>query len=125
MAGHAVSQSSSAAGAIPSLTPEQLATMTPEEKDRWWYQNLYQGDRMPQLTGRAVVMGGLLGMLMSLSNLYTTVKLGWAFGVAITACVLSFVIWNAIRALTGGSLSRMSILENNCMASTASAAGYS
>lgn len=111
--------------AAEPLTQEQLATMTPEEKDRWWYQNVYQGDRMPQLTVRAVVMGGLLGMLMSLSNLYTTVKLGWAFGVAITACVLSFVIWNAFRAVSGGRLSKMSILESNCMQSTASAAGYS
>src|SRR5262249_55559430 len=40
-------------------------------------------------------------------------------------CVLSFVIWNAVRAVTGGAVSQMSILENNCMQSTASAAGYS
>src|SRR5262249_859515 len=52
-------------------------------------------------------------------------KLGWLFGVAITACVLSFVIWNLLRALSGGRLSPMTILENNCMQSTASAAGYS
>ncbi len=70
-------------------------------------------------------MGGVLGMFMSLSNLYTTLKLGWSFGVAITACVLSYTIWNALRALTGGALSRMTLLENNCMQSTASAAGYS
>ncbi|MES2568469.1 MAG: OPT/YSL family transporter, partial [Verrucomicrobiota bacterium] len=77
------------------------------------------------LTVRAVMMGGVLGMFMSLSNLYTTLKLGWAFGVAITACVLSFVVWNAMRALSGGRLSQMSLLENNCMQSTASSAGYS
>src|SRR4029077_2361074 len=50
---------------------------------------------------------------------------GWSFGVAITSCVLSFVIWNAIRAFSGNKLSNMSVLENNCMQSTASAAGYS
>jgi OPT family oligopeptide transporter len=70
-------------------------------------------------------MGGILGMLMAASNLYTTLKVGWAFGVAITACVMSFVIWNVLRAFSGGRLSQMSILENNCMQSTASAAGYS
>jgi hypothetical protein len=86
---------------------------------------VYQGDRVPQLTFRAVAMGAVLGMMMSVSNLYTTLKVGWSFGVAITACVLSFVLWNAFRALSGGRLSRMSILENNCMQSTASAAGYS
>lgn len=104
---------------LPNL-PE---TASPEEKDRQWYEHVYRGDAMPQLTLRAVIMGGVLGMLMAASNLYTTLAIGWGFGVAITACVMSFVIWNVIRAIF--SLSRMSILENTCMASTASAAGYS
>ncbi len=117
--------SGTSSGTIPQLTPEQLATMTPEQKDAWWFKNVYQGDRMPQLTWRAVLMGGLLGMAMAASNLYTTLAIGWAFGVAITACVMSYVIWNGFRALTGNSVSQMSILENNCMQSTASAAGYS
>ncbi len=100
---------------------------TPEEIERQWFEKIYtgRGDSQRQLTLRAVLMGGVLGMFMSISNLYTTLKLGWAFGVAITACVLSYVIWNGLRALSGGRLSRMSILENNCMQSTASAAGYS
>lgn len=98
---------------------------TNEEKEAHWYEHVYQGDRMPQLTVRAVIMGGFLGMLMSVSNLYTTLKVGWAFGVAITACVMSWVIWNAMRAMTGRRLGQMTILENTCMASTASAAGYS
>lgn len=89
-----------------------------------WLENVYQGDKVPQLTFRAVLVGGLLGSLMSISNLYTSLKLGWAFGVAITACVLSFVIWNSIRTVFRG-VTPMSILENNCMQSTASAAGYS
>ena len=76
---------------------------TPEEIERQWFEKIYtgRGDRQKQLTLRAVLMGGVLGMFMSISNLYTTLKLGWSFGVAITACVLSFVIWNAIRALCG------------------------
>ncbi len=100
---------------------------TPEEIEQQWFEKIYtgRGDTQKQLTLRAVLMGGVLGMFMSISNLYTTLKLGWLFGVAITACVLSYVIWNALRALSGGRLSQMSILENNCMQSTASAAGYS
>jgi uncharacterized oligopeptide transporter (OPT) family protein len=100
---------------------------TPDEIERQWFERIYtgRGDRQKQLTLRAVLMGGVLGMFMSISNLYTTLKLSWAFGVAITACVLSYVIWNGLRALSGGKLSQMSILENNCMQSTASAAGYS
>jgi uncharacterized oligopeptide transporter (OPT) family protein len=100
---------------------------TPEEIERQWFEKIYtgRGDSQKQLTWRAVVMGGILGMFMAISNLYTTLKLGWSFGVAITACVLSFVIWNSLRALLGGKLSQMTILENNCMQSTASAAGSS
>ena len=98
---------------------------SPEDKDRHWYNTCYMGDRMPQLTVRAVVMGAVLGMLMSVSNLYTVMKVGWSFGVAITSCVLSFVIWNTVRGIFGGKLTSMSVLENNCMQSTASAAGYS
>jgi OPT family oligopeptide transporter len=106
----------------PPPLPENA---TPAQKDLHWYTYVYQGDHVPQLTLRAIVMGALLGMLMSVSNLYTTLKVGWAFGVAITSCVLSYVVWNALRALAGGRLTAMSILENNCMQSTASAAGYS
>jgi putative OPT family oligopeptide transporter len=98
---------------------------SPEEKDLHWLKHSYRGDQEKQLTLRAVLMGGVLGMFMSMSNLYTTLKLGWSFGVTITACVLSFVIWNGIRALFVGKISPMSLLENNCMQSTASAAGYS
>lgn len=166
--------------ASPTLSPEQLASMTPEQKDAHWLEHVYQGDRMKQLTLRAVLTGGILGMLMSASNLYTTLSVGWAFGVAITASVISFVIWTTARSITrlfppmflniaGAvgfiaatatplilwqthvwtqtqtlviglplafgvlliySLLRsardpMTILETNCMASTASSAGYS
>jgi OPT family oligopeptide transporter len=97
----------------------------PARSEADWYQHVYQGDKVPQLTLRAVLMGGALGMLMSAANLYTTLKIGWSFGVAITSCVLSYVIWNAFRLVSFGRLSQMSVLESNCMQSTASAAGYS
>lgn len=160
----------------PGIAPTPEGA-TPEEKDAYWFKNVYQGDKMPQLTLRAVLMGGILGMLMAASNLYTTLAIGWAFGVAITACVMSYVIWNGLRIISGSMLlvifvgvglvvnivtfgllgfrgylttqtavgsgagiavlllvmyvglrkrlTPMSLLENNCMSSTASAAGYS
>ena len=95
-----------------------------EEKDRHWYTTAYQGDRMPQLTVRAVLTGGLIGALMSVGNLYSVMKVGLTFGVAITSCVLSYVLWNVLRAASAGRVGQLSILENNCMQSTASAAGY-
>lgn len=105
------------AGGLP--TDEEF-----ERRQTYWLKHVYQGDNVPQLTFRAVLMGGILGALMSISNLYTTLKVGWSFGVAITACVLSFVIWRTIRMVIP-RLTPMSVLENNCMQSTASAAGYS
>src|SRR4051812_49278345 len=89
---------------------------TPEEIERQWFDLVYKGrgDSQKQLTVRAVLIGGVLGMFMSISNLYTTLKLGWSFGVAITACALSYTLWNAFRGLSGGRISQMTILENNC-----------
>lgn len=100
--------------------------MTPEQIERHWYENVYQGDSIPQLTLRAVVMGMLLGGFMSLSNLYVGLKTGWGLGVAITACILSFAIWNTLHKLFPKlTKSEMTILESNVMQSTASSAGYS
>ena len=79
---------------------------------------------MPQLTWRAVLMGSLLGSVLSLTNLYIGLKSGWGFGVAITACILSYAIWSGLYKL-GLAGTPMTILENNCMQSTASSAGYS
>lgn len=99
---------------------------TPAEIERQWYEKVYvgRGDRMPQLTFRAVCMGLVLGGVLSLTNLYVGLKAGWLFGVAITAAIISYTTWNLFRRL-GLARTPMSILENNCMQSTASAAGYS
>src|SRR5207247_954754 len=99
---------------------------TPEEIERQWYERVYRGrgDSMRQLTWRAVLMGSALGGVLSLTNLYIGLKAGWGFGVAITASILSYAIWTTLHR---ARIVRtpMTILENNCMQSTASAAGYS
>jgi uncharacterized oligopeptide transporter (OPT) family protein len=99
---------------------------SPEEIERQWYEQVYRGrgDRLPQLTWRAVAMGSALGGVLSLTNLYIGLKAGWGFGVAITASILSYAIWSTVHRL-GLARTPMTILENNCMQSTASAAGYS
>src|SRR5213080_3519392 len=99
---------------------------TPEEIERQWYERVYRGrgDRMRQLTWRAVLMGSVLGGVLSLTNLYIGLKAGWGFGVAITACILSYAIWTGLYGVRLVK-TKMTILENNCMQSTASAAGYS
>lgn len=101
-------------------------TGTPEEIERTWYETVYcgRGDSMAQLTWRAVLMGSVLGGVLSLTNLYVGLKAGWGFGVAITACILSYAVWSGLLRL-GVARTPMTILENNCMQSTASSAGYS
>ena len=99
---------------------------TPEEIERQWFEQVYKGrgDSMLQLTWRAVIMGSLLGTILSLTNLYIGLKTGWGFGVAITACILSYALWTSLFRI-GLVSTPMTILENNCMQSTASSAGYS
>jgi uncharacterized oligopeptide transporter (OPT) family protein len=106
--------------------PGAMRPRRPADIEREWRETVYRGagDTMPQLTARAILMGAFLGGALSLTNLYVALKIGWTSGVAITACILSFSIWRTLRA--GGLVkSDMGLLENNCMQSTATAAGYS
>jgi OPT family oligopeptide transporter len=106
--------------------PLKNFTGTPEEIERQWFEQVYRGrgDSMKQLTWRAVLMGSVLGGVLSLTNLYIGLKSGWAMGVAITACILSYAVWTTFVKI-GLAKVPMTILENNCMQSTASSAGYS
>ena len=45
------------------------SALSPEEKDLLWYRTIYQGDQQRQLTWRAVVTGGMLGVFLAISNL--------------------------------------------------------
>jgi OPT family oligopeptide transporter len=99
---------------------------TPDEIERQWYMEVYRGrgDTIAQLTLRAVLMGIVLGGILSLTNLYIGLKAGWTIGVTITACIVSYSVWSVLLK-TGLAKTPMTILENNCMQSTSSAAGYS
>jgi len=110
----------------PAALPIHGFRGTPEEIERQWHEQVYRGrgDSMLQLTWRAVLMGSALGGVLSLTNLYIGLKAGWGFGVAITACILSYAIWTTLHR-AGLVRTPMTILENNCMQSTASSAGYS
>jgi OPT family oligopeptide transporter len=116
----------------PPRTEEELARSKPldlppseilkfDEKE--WYERAFRGENVPQLTVRAVLMGSVLGFFLSFTNIYVGLKTGWFLGVAITACILSFTIWSGLLKI-GFAKSPMTILETNCMQSTASAAGY-
>ena len=102
------------------IGPEQVLEMD----EREWYDRVYRGDDVPQLTIRAVLVGSLLGFVLAFTNLYVGLMTGWALGVAITACILSYTLWNGLLAV-GIAKTPLTILETNCMQSTASSAGYS
>ena len=106
---------------LKQLTDAQIRTMTVEEKDRWWLENVYQGD-VPQMTARVVISGFLLGGVLSITNLYVGAKAGWSLGVAITAVILAFVMFKALAKVGLGK--NYNVLENNILQSIACSAGY-
>lgn len=115
----------------PARTPEEIEASKPlgltvaeveAMGESEWYARAFRGDAA-QLTFRAVAMGMVLGFLLAFTNVYVGLKAGWGLGVALTACILSFSVWTSFLRV-GLVKTPMSILENNCMQSTASAAGY-
>ncbi|MBM4115787.1 MAG: OPT family oligopeptide transporter, partial [Phycisphaerae bacterium] len=106
--------------ALPQLNDEQVRTMSREEKDRWWLENVFRGN-MPQLTLRAGLTGFLLGGVLSATNLYVGAKTGWTLGVGVTSVILSFVIFRTFARI---GFKDLTILENNAVQSIATAAGY-
>jgi uncharacterized oligopeptide transporter (OPT) family protein len=107
--------------ALQHLTEDQIRTWTRAEKDDWWFKNVYRGD-VPQLTLRSGVTGFFLGGVLAATSLYIGAKTGLVIGVGLTSVILSFA---SFRILHAAGLGRdLTILENNCTQSIATAAGY-
>ncbi len=101
---------------------EETHVKSVEERDREWYENVYQKDA-PQLTARAVISGMLFGGLMSLSNLYVGLKSGWGLGVDIVAVILIFSIFKGLKS--AGLVRRdFGMMENTIMMTVAVAASW-
>ncbi len=77
----------------------------------------------PQLTLRAALTGASIGGLLCLSNLYVTLKTGWSLGVTLTASIVAFGVFRALRAARLAP-QPLSVLENNAIGSVASAAAF-
>jgi OPT family oligopeptide transporter len=106
---------------LQELTPEQVRTLTLEEKDRWWRDHVFKGD-LPQLTIRAALTGMILGGVLSLTNIYVGIRTGWTLGVGITSVIITYA---AFKLMASAGIGReMTILENNAMQSIATSAGY-
>ena len=107
--------------ALKQLSEEQVREWSLEQKDRWWFENVWRGD-MPQLTVRSALTGMILGGILSLTNLYVGAKTGWTVGVGITSVILAFALYRVLSRIGLGR--EFTVLENNCMQSIATAAGY-
>ena len=62
-----------------------------------------------------------LGGVLSVTNLYVAAKTGWTLGVGLTSVILAFALYRIFSRLGARD---MTILENNCVQSIATAAGY-
>ena len=107
--------------ALAQLTDEQTRTWTREQKDHWWFENIYRGD-LPQLTLRSGLTGFLLGGILSATNLYVAGKTGVTLGVNLTSVILAFAMFRFLARVGLGK--DFTILENNAMQSIATSAGY-
>src|SRR6187431_873096 len=107
--------------AIPQHDEEQIRTWTRQQKDEWWFKKVYRGD-MPQLTWRSGLAGFFVGGILSATALYIGAKTGITIGVGLTSVILAFALFKILHR--AGIAQDISILENNCTQSIASAAGY-
>jgi OPT family oligopeptide transporter len=107
--------------ALAHLTDEQTRTWTREQKDRWWFENVFRGN-LPQLTIRSGLTGFFLGSILSATNLYIGGKTGVTLGVNLTSVILAFAMYRALSRAGFGK--DFTILENNAMQSISTAAGY-
>jgi uncharacterized oligopeptide transporter (OPT) family protein len=101
-----------------TLSPEQLEALQ-------WRREVYKGDKMRQLTLRAVVTGMLLGSIVSITNIYVSLKTTWSIGATITAAIVAYAIFKGLEKVSARVRNKpYTVLENYMMASTACSAGY-
>jgi uncharacterized oligopeptide transporter (OPT) family protein len=109
----------------PEMLPIASAEDEHERAAREWLANVYQGDKVRQLSVRSIVTGMLIGGVMSISNLYVGLKTGWGLGVTITSCIIAYAVFKTLEAVIPWyRKDPFTILENYTMSSAASAAGY-
>lgn len=74
----------------------------------------------PELTIRAVLTGMVLGAVLTPCNVYSGLKIGWAFNMSVAAGLLAFALWRACERV--GSARHWGLLENNINQTAASSA---
>lgn len=74
----------------------------------------------PELTFRAVLTGMLIGAALAPCNIYSGLKIGWAFNMSVAAGLIGFAFWQTKAHLFGGR--SWGIHENNINQTSASSA---
>jgi putative OPT family oligopeptide transporter len=74
-----------------------------------------------ELSLRAVTTGGLLGILLTPSNVYAGLKIGWSFNMSIIALLIGFGFWQGLASRFTG-LPHWGLHESNINQTVASAA---
>jgi uncharacterized oligopeptide transporter (OPT) family protein len=93
-----------------------------EARDREWLANTYMGGKEQEVTVRTLILGLFIGAILSLSNLYVGFKTGWGLGVTITAAIMAFAVFKAVRTTLPFLFKRdLTILENNSLQTMAAA----
>ncbi len=88
---------------------------TEQSEEKHWLENIYLGDKMPELTLKAVMIGAFLCVILISSNIYMGLKTSFTEGGSILSAILAFTI---VKAFKG----KFSVLENNISQTMASAA---
>ncbi len=85
-------------------------------EEQEWLKNVYQGEKMPELTLKVFIVGTVIGLLLISSNIYLGLKTGLTQGGSVIAAIIAFAL---IKSFKG----ELSVLENNNAQTMASAAG--
>ncbi len=79
-----------------------------------------RGRASPELTVRAIATGMALGALLTPCNVYSGLKIGWAFNMSVAAGLLAFGVWGVLARHMGTR--PLHLLENNINQTAASSA---
>ena len=74
-----------------------------------------------ELSLRAVLTGALPGILLTLSDVYAGLKIGWSFNMSIIALLVGFAVWQSL-ARRNRNLPPWTLHESNINQTVASAA---
>jgi uncharacterized oligopeptide transporter (OPT) family protein len=93
---------------------DSLTSVASEEQV--WMADVYQGDKIPELTAKVYILGALLSILLIAMNIYVGLKTGITQSGSILAALLGYGLFKLFKT-------QSTVLENNNIQTMASGAG--